>query len=225
MDRMAVSCVERLAPGSRVLDVGCGMGGTAVQLAEWGFEVMALDPARELIAFARERPGKFPGSPRPEFYEGRLEDLELSAAFELVLSIEALQHFGRLAAFFGAARAVLAPAGRLSVFDLTLHGVPSSPARPFHSKDALLETAEAHGFELEGDIDLTARVRPTLELLGSRLTEERATLLTQNGDWHAAHGEDVEALGNQLHLLAAAFDEGFLAYHQLDWRACRTPPR
>ena len=47
----------RLAPGQRVLDVGCGPGAlTAVLVAELGAElVSAVDPSPSFVAATRER--------------------------------------------------------------------------------------------------------------------------------------------------------------------------
>ncbi len=55
------SCLDELfrqeyAPSAcRVIHMGCGKGSVAVHLAGMGFQVMGIDPDRELLAFARER--------------------------------------------------------------------------------------------------------------------------------------------------------------------------
>jgi SAM-dependent methyltransferase len=47
--------VDRLRPGERVLDVGCGIGSVAVDLAERaGVEVVGIDVSPWALAFARE---------------------------------------------------------------------------------------------------------------------------------------------------------------------------
>jgi ubiquinone/menaquinone biosynthesis C-methylase UbiE len=44
----------RLPPGSRILEIGCGSGTTAVALAQQGFSLTALDIAEGMLASARE---------------------------------------------------------------------------------------------------------------------------------------------------------------------------
>jgi 2-polyprenyl-3-methyl-5-hydroxy-6-metoxy-1,4-benzoquinol methylase len=46
-----------LRPGQRVLEIGCGNGGFARQLAELGAGVVAIDQAEAFIRSARSRPG------------------------------------------------------------------------------------------------------------------------------------------------------------------------
>lgn len=48
---------SRLAPGSRVLDVGCGSGRDLAWLKERGFRVRGLEGSPELAALAREHAG------------------------------------------------------------------------------------------------------------------------------------------------------------------------
>ena len=44
------SGLDRLPPGSRVLDVGCGIGGSARILArDYGFDVLGIDTTRTLV--------------------------------------------------------------------------------------------------------------------------------------------------------------------------------
>jgi ubiquinone/menaquinone biosynthesis C-methylase UbiE len=46
--------IDRLTPGSRVLDLGCGTGvPTAGMLAETGLEVVGIDVSTEMLALAR----------------------------------------------------------------------------------------------------------------------------------------------------------------------------
>ena len=46
--------IDRLAPGARVLDLGCGTGvPTAGMLAESGIEVVGIDVSTEMLALAR----------------------------------------------------------------------------------------------------------------------------------------------------------------------------
>jgi SAM-dependent methyltransferase len=57
-DRQLVAFVEhvcQLAPGNRVLDLGCGGGDQAQVFARRGYEVVGIDIAPPLISFARQQ--------------------------------------------------------------------------------------------------------------------------------------------------------------------------
>ena len=48
--------IDRLPPGARILDLGCGSGlPTAVQLADAGFEVVGTDESGRMLDLARNR--------------------------------------------------------------------------------------------------------------------------------------------------------------------------
>lgn len=51
----------------RILDIGCGTGQFALELAARGHDVCAVDPAPGMVAFAREKPG----ADLIEWYVGR----------------------------------------------------------------------------------------------------------------------------------------------------------
>lgn len=50
-----------LSRGQRVLEIGCGLGQTAAELASRGLEVVAIDVSREAIRCAREAHGHLKG--------------------------------------------------------------------------------------------------------------------------------------------------------------------
>src|SRR5438874_1936739 len=71
-----------IAPGMRVLDVGCGDGTTAVPAAQLGADVLGVDIASNLVAAGNARAREF-GLDNLTFQEGDASDLqaELKALF------------------------------------------------------------------------------------------------------------------------------------------------
>ena len=77
-----------LAPGARVLDVGCGPGRHSLELARRDFDVVGLDVARRFVELAREAAAA-EGLDRCRFVRGDvgwLADLDVGR-FDLVLSL------------------------------------------------------------------------------------------------------------------------------------------
>lgn len=79
-------------PGAvRVLDVGCAGGRNTVLLAERGFDVMALDASRAMVAETRRRVGEILGLREAEarVSAGRMDDLGAfdSGSLDLVVAL------------------------------------------------------------------------------------------------------------------------------------------
>jgi cyclopropane-fatty-acyl-phospholipid synthase len=98
----------QLAPGERLLDIGCGWGGLAEHAARnYGVEVFGITISREQLELARERCHGLP-------VEIRLMDYrELSGRFDKIVSVGMFEHVGlkNYDAYFGAAAKVLADHG------------------------------------------------------------------------------------------------------------------
>lgn len=76
----------KLARGTRVLDVACGTGNTAIPAARGGAKVIGVDIASNLIAQAWERARE--AGVAAEFREGDAEQLEFpDASFDVVISV------------------------------------------------------------------------------------------------------------------------------------------
>ncbi|HVO41660.1 MAG TPA: SDR family NAD(P)-dependent oxidoreductase, partial [Aggregatilineales bacterium] len=103
--------------GRRVLDVGCGRGGTLQVVTEY-FDVKSaagLDLSSEAIHFCRENHK----DPRVKFYEGDAENLPFKEArFDVVLNIESSHTYPNLPAFYRQVWRVLAPGGYFLYADL-----------------------------------------------------------------------------------------------------------
>lgn len=76
--------------GLRLLDAGCGTGALAVEAAQRGAEVVAIDVSRALVEVARDRAG--PLAARIRFGVGDMLDPELGA-FDHVVAMDSLIHY------------------------------------------------------------------------------------------------------------------------------------
>lgn len=106
-------------PGMRILDAGCGVGGSAIWLARtYGAEVVGITPVGSQVQraqqFARER--GLTGQVRftQEDYRGTSFADE---SFDVVWAIESVCHAIDKRAFYGEARRLLRPGGRLGIVE------------------------------------------------------------------------------------------------------------
>ncbi|MFZ0385521.1 MAG: class I SAM-dependent methyltransferase [Solirubrobacteraceae bacterium] len=77
-----------LAPGARVLEIGCGTGQLTRALLARGLRVVAVEPGEQLVARARDQVG---GDGAVQFVNARLEDTPLPRAhYRAVFSASAI---------------------------------------------------------------------------------------------------------------------------------------
>ena len=115
------SGLDRLPPGSRVLDVGCGIGGSARILArDYGFEVLAISISPGQIARARELTPPDLDHCRFAVMDAlalELPDGNATEGFDAVWSVEAGPHMPDKQRYADELLRVLRPGGLLAVAD------------------------------------------------------------------------------------------------------------
>jgi len=142
--------------GKRALDVGCGAGLLAEPLKRLGAAVTALDAAEENIAVARahaERQGL-----SIDYRATPVEQLDASG-FDLVTSMEVIEHVADPAAFVKALADKLAPGGLL---------IMSTPNRTPLSRLAMIGIGESIGGIPKGTHDWNKFLTP--EELSAHIT-------------------------------------------------------
>ena len=134
--------------GKRALDVGCGAGLLAEPLARLGAAVTGVDAAPENIAAARDHAA---GQELAiDYFAGELAALP-SGVFDLVTSMEVVEHVTDPAAFIGELAARLASGGLM---------ILSTPNRTALSKILLVEAAERVGAVPRGTHDWDQFLKP-----------------------------------------------------------------
>ena len=92
MQRIALAPWLRIPPGSRALDVGCGVGRWSRLLAARGAEVTGVDLSPTMIAQAQRRAAAAGLSRRCRFLVQDTAALDAGEQFDLVLGVTVLQH-------------------------------------------------------------------------------------------------------------------------------------
>jgi ubiquinone/menaquinone biosynthesis C-methylase UbiE len=133
--------------GSRVLDVGCGRGGT-IHVIKTMFDartVTGLDLSPQAITFCRQAHA----DPRVSFFEGDAERLPFEdCAFDVVTNIESSHSYPDINAFYSGVYRVLSPGGFFLYTDL----------QPLEQMETNLVRLKRLGFALERDTDITSNV-------------------------------------------------------------------
>jgi len=162
---------RRPLAGKRALDVGCGAGLLTEPLARMGAEATGLDAAPENIAAARlhaEGQGL-----AIDYRHGGVETLGEGERFDLVCSMEVVEHVTDPAAFVAGLAGALAPGGLMLL---------STPNRTALSRLALITVGEGTGQIPKGTHDWRKFLTPgELEALlgqaGLRVIETRGLSL------------------------------------------------
>ncbi len=111
------SGLDQLPPGSRVLDVGCGIGGSARILArEYGLEVLGISISPAQIARARALTPSTLSHCRFAVMDALALELE-DGSFDAVWSVEACPHMPDKQRYADELLRVLKPGGQLAVAD------------------------------------------------------------------------------------------------------------
>ena len=108
-----------LADGQRILDVGCGLGGTLMAINERfeGVELVGLNIDPRQLAVARAQAQPRPGN-TIRFVEGDACAMPFAdGSFDRILAVECIFHFPSRARFFSEVRRLLRPEGRLALSD------------------------------------------------------------------------------------------------------------
>jgi len=136
-----------LAPGMRLLDVGCGWGSMAIHAARtYGCEVVGITLSEPQRAFAQQRAAALGLSDRVEFRVQDYRDVA-DGPFDAISSIGMFEHVGRRAveAYVGSLWRLLKPGGRLLNHAIGRPATKESDPTPSRRREVLRQTAVAAG--------------------------------------------------------------------------------
>ncbi|XXX82542.1 methyltransferase domain-containing protein [Sorangium sp. So ce134] len=139
--------------GQRILDVGCGFGGTLMSLNERlsSVELVGLNIDPRQLERARREVQARPGN-RVDLQEGDACRMPFPDAwFDVVLAVECAFHFESRARFLAEARRVLRPGGRLALCDF----VPAPVMAPFVAPSKRLLRVYLERFSGQSDFSAT----------------------------------------------------------------------
>jgi ubiquinone/menaquinone biosynthesis C-methylase UbiE len=179
----------RVGNGMRILDVGCGFGGTIAHLNEQlsGCELVGLNIDERQLGRARQSVTARSGN-TVRFVQGDACALPFKdGSFDVVLAVECIFHFPSRRTFFSEARRVLRDKGTLALSDFVVDAekidamaewTEANGTNSFYGvKSAALCTgtyarvARSTGFTVLRDEDITPNTMPTYPGLKGMFTE------------------------------------------------------
>ncbi|WP_308190683.1 methyltransferase domain-containing protein [Streptomyces sp. HPF1205] len=223
--------------GSRVLDVGCGIGGPALHLAgPMGCAVEGITLSARQAARANEKARDAGVADRARFH--RLDALATGypdEAFDVVWALESLMHIPDRAAFFAEALRLLAPGGILAVAtwsvrtgeldeaerDLVEQILRHQVMPGFSSLDEHEQLARAAGFADVASVDWSGAVANSWDPAFAQIRryEQGRSVMR---DLARERGVDVLGFFHAGPLMKKGFDTGVITYGAL--RAVKPAP-
>jgi tocopherol O-methyltransferase len=119
--------LANITPGSRVLDIGCGFGGTSLYLArQYGVSAtgVTISPVQVEMANGDAKKQNLCAT----FLLMDAEALQFSEPFDILWSVESISHYQDTAKFFSSAAKLLKPGGTFALTDW-FRGENLSPAK------------------------------------------------------------------------------------------------
>src|SRR5579863_10694679 len=151
-----LAAAARLDPSTRVLDLGCGLGGPARYLAEtFGCKVTGIDLSPAFIDAATYLTARCGLSDRVTFQVGNSRHPPFDdASFDAVFLQHVAMNVEDRTALYAEVRRILAPGGRLATYDLVLRDgdvvYPAPWARDASSSFLLSEIDTRSALEAAG---------------------------------------------------------------------------
>lgn len=220
--------IDRLADavdvgeGNAVLDVGCGMGGSSLRLAErWHCDVtgITLSPVQRAWASLAARWHGL--RDRARFICRDVEATDFgSGAFDVVWSIECTEHLFDKAGFFTRAASWLRPGGRMAICAWQASNGPRSAAADsllrqvcegflcpsLGSMEGYLRWMRDAGLEIRCSADLTSQVMQTWRICRERVQRSRVQWLAR------CAGRDMRSFLQHFDTILNAYATGAMRY-------------
>jgi SAM-dependent methyltransferase len=179
-DTLIAFATQRLRPGVRALDIGCGAGRNAVPLAEMGWDVAAIDLSWPMLEAATARARRAHVEARVHAVLAPMERLPIADASIDFVVAHGIWNLARSSAEFrrGVAEAarIAKPGAALFVFTFSRHTLPpdatpidgepfvftqfSGNPQCFLTEAQLVDELHTAGFELDESVPLTEYNRP-----------------------------------------------------------------
>jgi tocopherol O-methyltransferase len=223
-EQAQIQLIERLAHeagmrrGCKVLDVGCGIGGSSIYLAKhWGGDVTGITISPMQVEMA-ERAAAREGV-RARFILMDAEAMRFEELFDVIWSVESISHYRDTGKFFAAAAKLLKPGGVLAMTDwFKKEGLQASGERRFitpieSSMLVELHTTSDYQEQME-EAGLRVTAREILNKCCERTWDISLEIIKDKKLWEIAakHGAAFVDFLRGFRAMRAGFRSGNLVY-------------
>lgn len=170
-----------LAPGSRVLDVGCGLGGSAFVMArEFGLKVDGIDLSKNMLEIANRKLAAYGLAGQVNLEWKDCLQLDCDGLYDAIYSRDVFLHIHDKSRLFSVLHTALRTGGRLLFTDYCCGPKPWSDeftdyvrAREYdlHTPKEYAELIEGAGFTSVIGEDVSARFSELLQAETARIAE------------------------------------------------------
>ncbi|MEJ5365494.1 MAG: methyltransferase domain-containing protein [Desulfosoma sp.] len=154
-----------------VLDVGCGFGHFAQQLALRGHRVTALAPEPPMIRYAETHCAHPKVTFLCEPFEGRHPSWWKPGSYDWIVFFESTQYFPSLSDLFNACRELLRSNGRILLCDEMIYEEDSARETAVKPKRAYTISLAEAGFKIRHNKAIGPRTAPTCAAVLERLSD------------------------------------------------------
>lgn len=207
-----------LQPGSRVLDVGCGVGGSALWLARhFDCSVLGITISPVQADLATASAGELGNRVRFEVRDAAQLDFP-PASFDVVWVIECSEHLADKERFIADCARIVKPGGKLALCAWLSRGTQPAQRRlvaeiaqamlcpSLASMSDYVRWMRDHGFNDVNAEDITRHVAPTWSFCSEILREREVEWLLRLGS------DDWRRFAGAFPKMARAYAEGAMAY-------------
>jgi tocopherol O-methyltransferase len=216
-DRAQIQLIERLAhlaglePEFRILDVGCGFGGSSIYLAQkYGADATGITISPIQVEMARKAAAV--DGVKVKFIEMDAQEMRFDHPFDVVWSMESISHYQQKEKFFSAAAQCLNSRGTVAITDwFKREGL----TQPEYQK-SIQPIEKAMLVELDTMEDYTALLKSNgLEIMHNEILNKNCSktwdfcmdMLKKKGLWRLAaqNGSEFVQFLRAFHVMRAGF--------------------
>jgi len=171
----------KLDPGSKVLDVGCGLGGSAFLMArEFGLRVDGIDLSKNMLALANQKLARNGFADSVNLYWGDCLELDGEKSYDAIDSRDVFLHIDDKPRLFSVLKASLRAGGKLLITDYCCGPKPWSSdfeayvedrSYSLYNVDDYADFISSAGFEQVVGKDISTRFIEILELEMARIAQ------------------------------------------------------
>jgi len=188
----------------RILDVGCGLGKTTVDLTMAGYETIGISPDTKLMEMAKTKYKDYTS----HLIETSFEEYKTDKKFDLILFQESSQYIFDLDFLFAHSHKLLNKVGYI----LTCDEIRYIPEGPLHEKKNILSMAYKHNFKVVHNEDITEKIINTSIQASNFIIKNKDLIIKDFAPIRENVKEEIELLLQGWNMRTEMFEKKAFGY-------------